>query len=70
MSRIRKIIMEIDETTANVSCTFVTCCVSWAEMREAIGMMRDKLSEQIADEKKCPFYKEGVASRALEEEVG
>lgn len=62
MSRIRKVVMEIDETTSTVSCTFVTCCVSWPEMREAIGMMRDKLNEQIADEKKCPFYKEDTAS--------
>jgi hypothetical protein len=47
--------MEIDETTSNVSCTFVTCCVSWEEMLEAVVQMRDKLSEQLQMSAKCPF---------------
>jgi hypothetical protein len=59
--RIRKIVMEIDENTNGVSCTFVSCCVSWAEMREAVVLMRDKLNEQIATEKRCPFYKPEVS---------
>lgn len=55
MSRIRKVVMEIDEASDSVSCTFVTCCVSWEEMLEAVVQMRDKLNEQIQSSGKCPF---------------
>ncbi len=55
MSRIRKVELSIDETTGNVSCTFVSCCVSHAEMLEAVTLFRDKLTEQIGDADKCPM---------------
>ena len=55
MSRIRRVEMQIDESTGNVSCTFITCCVSWEEMKEAVAMMRDKLQEQLDQGQRCPY---------------
>lgn len=55
MTRIRRVEMQMDESSNLVSCTFVTCCVSWVEMREAVEAMRDKLNEQIAMSAKCPM---------------
>ena len=56
MSRIRRVVMEIDESTGNVACTFVSCCVSFEEMLEAVTAFRDKLDEQIRKRAACPMH--------------
>jgi hypothetical protein len=60
--------MSIDESTGNVSCTFVTCCVSWEEMREAVVQFRDKLNEQIERKERCPFAPSQQVPTASESE--
>lgn len=67
MSRIRRVMLEIDEATGNVSCTFTTCCVSWAEMLEAVVLMRAKLEEQISTSNRCPYSPTNVPTVGVEE---